>query len=601
MDDVTIERHHGCVISRGILLVLLLAALAAVARAADDTALRRAPRIVDVNGSTLPQAELLATPDVRTLLGYTRRILHLPDNHTLAVFSYSSSGAKANWLFLIDARDLSSQRFDIPNNDVASHGAALGADGNIYIMPYRTGRAYKFDTKAKTFAEIHVDFPPGDYTWDAIGSSDGCIYFGTYPSASVGRYEIATGKTTLWIHPIPNTTYVSNFSLDDTAVRCKAWGPDQIWLHVDAAGKVPVRVDAPAPTTLPTQAIKNGEPCWTEPLADGSTITIGHYGSLSRGQHRSRVDNLAPGGNAIMFIESVTPDCVIGGNYSQQHLFRVNPNTGEVIISEEMIARTTGEPMCAIGLNGKAYIGIYIQSILSVYDPSKPFASKTNPREIGEMFRQHHQTRPSAAVTDGKMVYISSEGDYNTLGGALAVIDPQTEKVDVYPQLVPDQDLTSLAYDAKRNLLWIGTNRWGQQRSHPPTQSSAVIAAFDPKTRKLLTTLTPWTSADDTTAIGCSDGILVVSSGTELALIDTASHEILYKGPSPVPLPRRLVTSQGDKNFFLGSGTLYQWNIPENSLTPRAQAPSACRYITQSSPGLWLLADERSIYRVRLP
>src|SRR5690606_24455213 len=136
----------------------------------------------------------IATPAVRTLVGYTRRVLHLRDGHTLAVFSYSGS-ADANWLFLIDARDLSSRRFSIPNNDIASHGAALGNDGNIYVMPYQTGRAYRFDVAAETFAPIEVKgLPAGEHTWDALGAADGCVYFGTYPNACVGRYEIATGK-----------------------------------------------------------------------------------------------------------------------------------------------------------------------------------------------------------------------------------------------------------------------------------------------------------------------------------------------------------------------------------------------------------------------
>src|SRR5215204_5890803 len=103
----------------------------------------------------LPTAEKIATPQVRTLIGYTRRVLLLPDGHTLAVFSYSGS-APANWLFLIDSRDLTSKRFDIPNNDIASHSAALGSDGNIYIMPYHSPRAYRFDTKTQTFAPIKV-------------------------------------------------------------------------------------------------------------------------------------------------------------------------------------------------------------------------------------------------------------------------------------------------------------------------------------------------------------------------------------------------------------------------------------------------------------
>jgi len=62
---------------------------------------RTEPPTVAKATTSLPKAEKIATPSMPTLLGYTRRILHLHDGHTLAVLSYAGS-AKANWLFLID-------------------------------------------------------------------------------------------------------------------------------------------------------------------------------------------------------------------------------------------------------------------------------------------------------------------------------------------------------------------------------------------------------------------------------------------------------------------------------------------------------------------
>ena len=100
-----------------------------------DHPLRGKPAVVNVSDQELPKPELLGTPHTRTLLGYTRRPLHLADGHRMALFSYSASGT-ANWLFLVDVCDLSFRRHAIPNHDIASHGAALGADGDIYIMPY---------------------------------------------------------------------------------------------------------------------------------------------------------------------------------------------------------------------------------------------------------------------------------------------------------------------------------------------------------------------------------------------------------------------------------------------------------------------------------
>src|SRR5688572_27996057 len=113
------------------------------------------PRLIDADLASLPAAERIATPPVRTLLGYTRRLLRLPDGHTIGAFSYSNS-APANWLFLIDGRDLSSKRFAMPYNDTGSHGLAFGKDGNIYVMPYGSPRAYRFDVARETFEPIDV-------------------------------------------------------------------------------------------------------------------------------------------------------------------------------------------------------------------------------------------------------------------------------------------------------------------------------------------------------------------------------------------------------------------------------------------------------------
>ena len=562
------------------------------------------PRAVEVDRATLPRAEKIATPPVRTLLGYTRRLLRLPDGHTIGAFSYSNS-APANWLFLIDTRDLSSKRFAMPNNDIGSHGAALGTDGNIYVMPYGSPRAYRFAVAREAFEPIDVPgLPPGEYTWDAIGAADGCIYFGTYPHAVLGRYEIATGKTRLWPNVAPSTTYVSHMEPDGKGVRFRAWGPDQVWMSIDSTMDQPVRVEKP--TTSPARH-KEGvaEPTWVERVGDAE-ITIGHFGSLKRRdlatgkETTGRVDNLAPGGNSIMFIESVTPDCVIGANYSQQHLFRVDPNTGDVVVSEDMIARVSGQPNCAIGVGGKGYVGIYVRAIIALFDPAKPFAFETNPREIGELGRKHGQTRPKAAVTDGRYVYMVTEGDYSRLGGALAVIDTQTQRVEPYPQIVKDQNLTSLAYDRKHKLVWGGTNRWGQMRSAPPTQDSAAIYAFDPESRNVVATLFPTKGADHATVLGCSDDGTVVASvaGSGVITVDGATREVAHRGDWPLaPGPMR---RGADANlYFLSGEHLWRWTTSDNAIAPVA-ATGGCTMLTEPSPGLWLLADATSVYRVRL-
>lgn len=617
-----------------------------------DSPLRQAPRLVAAAGE-LPQAELLATPAVRVLLGYTRRLLKLPDGHTFGVFSFSSS-APANWLFLVDSRDLSVKRYSIPQNDIGSHGGALGADGNIYTMPYGNGRVYEFTVSTGMFDTVTTELPAKEYTWEAFGAANGRIYFGTYPHAYLGEYDPATKQCALWRQVAPNTTYVTQFSEDaDGLIHFRAWGPDTVWMSFDPETGELRQTEMPpaapsAATALPPPPLPagetgyfgrfgaggrqfavsqpsarlwemaedglqlrgdpelSGEPYWWLAATDSEILGISYFGGLFRydlktGEYqRSQLDNLAPGGNGVMLVEAVTPQYVIGANYSQQNLWRVDVDTGEVVQSPTVIAKVTGEPMCAVGHGGKGYVGIYVSSVLSVYDPTQPFAYGANPRELADLGIPYKQTRPRAAVTDGDLVYISSDSDYGYLGGALAVIEPETEKVDVYHQVVPDQNLPTLAYDPANRLLWGGTDRWGQMRSCPPTQESSLIYAFDPGRREVVATQVLWPGSDVTGVLGVSpQGILIATSGTEIALVDTATREVLYQGASPVGVPSRVLWGEDGRGYCLADGTLYRWDLAANALTAVAETPG-CTYLTQPRPGLWVVGSSTSVYRIRL-
>ncbi len=612
------------------------------------------PRIIQVSPDSLPKARLIGTPEVRTLLGYTRRLLHLQDGHTFAVFSYGAAPG-SNALFLVDGNDGTSRTFPIPSNHHASHGSDLGHDGHIYTMPYGNSRVYRFDTKALAFETIPVDVPAQELTWEAFCASNGRIYFGTYPGACLGEFDPATRQCTLWPQAAPNTKYVTDFGqLDASRVRFRAWGPDQVWMAFDPATRRLEKLEGPPPRptspppSLPAppegdqrfsgsvtvegrtftvsfpsgrfwEAHPGGElrllgdthepaaPSWWLESVPGAVVGISYFGmtfryDLKTGEFRHReLDNKVPGGNDLMFIEAVTPRCVIGAHYSQQNLFTIDPQTGRIDAAEGMIASVTGEPMCAVGFEGRAYLGIYVNSILSRYDPGQPFTFGKNPKELIDLSAQYAQTRPRAAVTDGQLVFISSDSAYNKLGGALAVIDPNTQHIDVYHHLIRDQNLPTLAYDPATKLLWGGSNRWGQMKSHPPTQESSLLYAFDPDSRQVVARQVLWPGSDETSVLAVADrGILLASSGPEAVLFDTRSRTILARGPWPVEIPRRARRGGDGHVYFLSGGLLYRWNASARTLTPLAQAPE-CNHLTELALGRWAVASTTSIFQVDLP
>jgi hypothetical protein len=96
------------------------------------------------------------------------------------------------------------------------------------------------------------------------------------------------------------------------------------------------------------------------------------------------------------------------------------------------------------------------------------------------------------------------------------------------------------------------------------------------------------------------NGVLVASSAQEIALIDTATREVLYKGAAPIGVPGRVRLGSDGFGYCLSGGTLYRWDLARNILTPVASSPG-CSMLTESSPGTWVLANRTSIYRVRIP
>lgn len=528
-------------------------------------------------------------------------------------------------------------------------------------MPYANSRAHIFDVSTETFTTLDSPIPSSEFTWDAIGASNGRIYFGTYPNAYLGEFDPVTKQFEFWPNASPGKKYTVGFSeTSEGKIRFKGWGPGDAWHLFDpetreitdeppaaptASAVPPPKAETAPPTepplpegdtrilnqiefngvryaiTFPTSRFweidsdgafrLRGDPkapaemWWITPI-DGVLIGLSHFGVVFRydpasGDFESKqIDNHAPGGNSIMFLEAVGPDCAVGANYSQQNLWKIDPETGAVVDSQSMIARVTGEPMCALGFGGKAYLGIYVSSLIGVYDPRAPFEFGVNPKELIELGGPYSQTRPRDFATDGNHVYMTSDSEYGHLTGAFAVIDPRTDEIDVQYPLIADQNLPSLAFDPLTGRLWGGTDRWGQMRSHPPTQESSLIYCYDPSTRKVVHQIVLWPGSDETTVYGVlPGGIVAAGSGGEVALLESETGEILYQGEVGFPFPSKVRIGMDGAAYGLTGGKLHRWEADSNTWTPVLSAPGV-RYFCETSPGVWLFADKTTVFRGRI-
>lgn len=147
--------------------------------------------------------------------------------------------------------------------------------------------------------------------------------------------------------------------------------------------------------------------------------------------------------------------------------------------------RLPGEPKDLVRRGDKIYAAMYPSGQIVSID-----LRTDEVRGVG--FLGHGQQRPwdieYDPVTDKLLVASAPLGA--NLKGALSVVDPRTGAIDVYVDVIPDQSLMSLSLDAKRGVVYLGGDVLGGG-GVPPVHTTASVAAFDLRSRKVLWQVDP--------------------------------------------------------------------------------------------------------------
>lgn len=159
-----------------------------------------------------------------------------------------------------------------------------------------------------------------------------------------------------------------------------------------------------------------------------------------------------------------------------------DPSRNVYELQERLFAQIEG-----IGfLNGNIYFGTYGGAVVYKYDPSRPYEKGVNPSlayDIGE-----HQSRPFAFASGDNKLFIGTIADYGRVDGALTVYDESAETWSVFPNVVKDQSVMSVAY--KDGLVYGGTTIYGGGGSNPAA-SEAKMFVWDAATQTKLAEFSP--------------------------------------------------------------------------------------------------------------
>lgn len=200
-------------------------------------------------------------------------------------------------------------------------------------------------------------------------------------------------------------------------------------------------------------------------------------------RHRIPVDGL---GQNVLWLRSTPDGWIYGGPELGQTLFSYSPGNHE-LRSYDQVINFGGEIYYAVDDQNKLYAISYIRATLSVFDASKPWdqgeGPDSNPRQILSI--PQDQWRPVGGIHlgPGRMMYIGTQPNYGMLGGALSVFDPATEKLKVYRNIVPNEEISAVATDAK--YVYCGADPEGGGGSKP-TATNSHFLVWDPDTGKMV-------------------------------------------------------------------------------------------------------------------
>ncbi|MGI8913199.1 MAG: hypothetical protein ACR2JY_05310 [Chloroflexota bacterium] len=494
-------------------------------------------------------------------------------------------------------------------------GMALGPDDNIYIGTLPHAHLFRLDPRLGVLEDMGRPSAGEQYIWQLIAAPDGRLYGCTYPSARLVRFDPVTQRSDDlgrmddeeqyarslaasddgFIYVGIGTTHADVVAYEIAGGRHQAMLPEQYggagmgmvqrhadgYVYAQAGGQwfrlvrweaQPIAASDAAPP-LPRNQLSNGRLIETsegvvqQRGADGQLATIG---SLRYA-----------GGPLSLFRLALGPDHLLyGSGVLPAHFFAIDPASGRQRYFGQVGG---GEVYSMVAQNNYLLLAAYSGlAPLMRFDPQLPFApgiapgsaAGSNPTLVTYP-EQVASWRPMAMVArESGEVYLGAVSGYGTLGGALTVWDPATNRIESYPHLVPDQSVVTLALAG--DLLVGGTSVGGGGGSRP-TQNEARLFLWDPQTRQMRYDIAPVPGARELTdLIQAPNGLVFgIAGGATLFVFDPNARSVIHIAPLPFQgVPYNSVALGPDGGI---------WGLANKSIFRLDPATFAVRLVAEAS------------------
>ncbi|RJS85665.1 hypothetical protein CW702_00830 [Candidatus Bathyarchaeota archaeon] len=488
------------------------------------------------------------------------------------------------------------------------YSMVIGKDGKIYAGTYGGAHLVAYDPEREKMEDLGPVDETQMYAHSLAAGKDGLIYIGIGSQrANIVAFDPKSGRRWSVIPPEWRLHGRSGYVMEGRdgkvygyiAPRARDQKGQSFILEKGVAKPIP-------PNAFPGSKI--------EKLRDGRYICKADPEKYvikdPSGKETCRKFRYKAAGSMVYVVGLGPEGKIYGSSALPLRLFVFDPVSREL----KNLGNPTsvnGEIYSLLGFKGKLYVCAYPGGWLSVYDPNKPFnygtTKDSNPKGIGYLGEGHLRPRAMVLGPDDK-IYIGSLPPYGEYGGAMAIFDPEKEKViGNYRNIVLNQGISALAYEPESGLIFGGSSIFGGGGTRP-IEKEAKIFAWDPKRKEKIFETVPVPGDVAIVSMESANGEIFATSvvSNTLFFFDPSAMKVTYKIRIPFGRPHQISLKRYEADGYiygLAGNTIFRVNPETYKLEKVADYPGtiSCGFAV-SETGIYFGSDVHLIrYRWETP
>lgn len=457
------------------------------------------------------------------------------------------------WTYTPETKSFTSQsQFDTDTDYV--RGLAL-AGGTVYagtasINPKMISFPVSDPTKRTVIAL--PDAGPSGFVSQITTRGEKLFVFAE-DSKNITRGYVYNTRTKAWegIFPGGSPTKYFTGAETDTAI----WG-------IQSGKVISINTATMARTTLVTTGMSSpraihavGDKVYVAGV-DGTDNVIAEYSIASKSQVRRYAAQSVPGALSVQSLIAGSGGLLYLGGYQGNGLASLNPDTGARWQGPEDSGVNQIEHLFEYD-EDSIFVGSYGSAKLYRYTPSLQSTGKDAFKLIANLRTECMQSRPFGWASAAGKVIVGTVPEYGHNGGALGIIDPATNAIDVMNNFIDGRSIVGL--HGAGDIVYGSTSNKGGYGS-PDFVGPSVVFAYNVRTRTM-----QWSTDLDYAELYSPlliNGQLIVSSINGIIFLDPSTGKplrtsmIRSRTAAPGYLQARTLQIPGTNKIVHNSGAI---------------------------------------------